>query len=200
MTALRALRDDRPCPGAAAPWCVFNIDPVGAPSVEQVRASVPSRAVLGAGRHYWRSLGYYAVLQIQNLDTLRLGHIEFTADSKTADVRRLPGLERLEHAAGALPEGDLNRGAYSEAVRLLDIIGASCIPNLPAPDIGVSVDGVSVGWTKGDQIVLVSVEGDGEAAYAYHVGNRFQPGNEVFVLDREQLPDDLRDYLKRMYA
>jgi hypothetical protein len=196
MTALRALRDDRPRP-EPAPWDVDDIDPVRVASVEHIRASMPGHVVLGAGRYYGL---YCAPFQVQNLDTLRVGHIESTADSKTADVGRLPGLERLEHAANALPEGDLHRRAYSEAVRLLDILRATSIPNLPAPDIGVSEDGVSLGWTKDDQIVLVSVEGDGEAAYAYHVGNRFQPGNEVFVLDREQLPDDLRDYLQGMYA
>ena len=196
MTALRALRDDRPRP-EAAPWNVLSIDPVRVASVEHIRASMPGRAVLGAGS-YCRY--YYASFQVQNLDPLRLGYIEFTAASKTAGAGRLPGLERLERAANALPEGDINRAAYSEAVRLLDIIGATSIPNLPAPDIGVSEDGVSLGWTKGNRVVLVSVEGDGEAAYAYHVGNRFQPGNEVFLLDREQLPHDLRDYLQSMYA
>lgn len=112
----------------------------------------------------------------------------------------LPGLLRLAQASKAFSESELNEAAYAEAVKLLDTIQAAKIDNVPVPDIGVGEDEISFSWSKDSYIALLSVEGDGEAAYTYHVGERFQPGREVFRLADRSLPDDLREYLRGMYA
>ena len=194
MTHARTLQLKKPHPAvvaAAGDWEAFHR--VDSPVVTAAPAPIVVALHGVRGLHYAVTSPLWSIGQIAPVATAPV------PEDPPSIPERLPGLDRLVRAARAFPNLDFNIDAFFEAVVLLDIIQTAGL-GLPTPDVGIGEKESAISWTKGDLMVLISLEGDGEAAYACHVDGRFEPGKEPFPIADRRLPNDLRDYLVGMYS